>query len=78
MSWNQENLDGAAFDYYGTVITYGELPEMVNDYFCGLKQIGLTEKDVVTLCLPVSIENMVMLFALNRMGAIANNVNYLF
>ena len=78
MSWNQENLDGAAFDYYGTVIMYGELPEIVNEYVCGLESIGLSDKNVVTLCLPVSIENMVMLFALNCIGAIANNVNYLF
>ena len=78
MSWNQENLDGAAFDYYGTVITYGELPDIVNEYVCGLESIGLTNKNVVTLCLPVSIENMLMLFALDCIGAIANNVNYLF
>ncbi len=55
MSWNQENLDTAAFDYYGTVITYGELPDKVNEYVCGLRALGVTAKSVVTLCLPVSI-----------------------
>lgn len=78
MSWNQENLDTPAFDYYGTTITYGELPDKVNEYACGLRALGITEKSVVTLCLPVSIENMLLLFALNCIGAIANNVNYLF
>ena len=78
MSWNQENLDTAAFDYYGTVITYGELPDKVNEYVCGLRALGVTAKSVVTLCLPVSIENMLLLLALNCIGAIANNVNYLF
>lgn len=78
MSWNQENLDVPAFDYYGNIITYRELPEIVNEYVCGLRSIDITNDDVVTLCLPVSIENMVMLFALNCIGAIANNVNYLF
>lgn len=78
MSWNQENLDTPAFDYYGTVITYGDLPDKVNEYVCGLRALGVTEKSVVTLCLPVSIENMLLLFALNCMGTIANNVNYLF
>lgn len=52
MSWNQENLETPAFDYYGTVITYGELPEKVNEYVCGLRSLGITERDVVTLCLP--------------------------
>ena len=78
MSWNHENLDTPAFDYYGTIITYGELPDKVNEYICGLRAIGVTEESVVTLCLPVSIENMLLLLALNCMGTIANNVNYLF
>lgn len=78
MSWNQENLDTPAIDYYGTVITYGELPDKVNEYVCGLRALGVTEKSAVTLCLPVSIENMLLLFALNCIGAITNNVNYLF
>ena len=78
MSWNQENLDVPAIDYYGTVITYRELPDKVNEYVCGLRELGIKKNDVVTLCLPVSIENMLMLFALNCIGAIANNVNYLF
>lgn len=78
MSWNQENLDTPAFDYYGTTITYRELPDRVNEYICGFRALGITEKDVVTLCLPVSIENMLTLLALNCMGTVSNNVNYLF
>lgn len=78
MSWNQENLDTPAFDYYGTTITYRELPDRVNEYVCGFRALGITDKDVVTLCLAVGIENMLTLFALGCMGTISNNVNYLF
>lgn len=78
MSWNQHNLDTAAFDYFGNIITYRQLPDMVNEYVCGFKTVGISIKDVVTLCLPVSVENMISLFALNQIGAISNNVNYLF
>lgn len=78
MSWNQENLETPAFDYYGKIITYGELPDRVNEYVCGFSALGITEKDVVTLCLPVSIENMLTLFALDQIGTISNNVNFLF
>ncbi len=78
MSWNQYNLENPAFDYYGTTITYGDLPNKVNEYVCGFRSLGLTDKDVVTLCLPVSVENMLSLFALGCIGAISNNVNYLF
>ncbi len=78
MSWNQENQETPAFDYYGTTISYGELPNKVNEYVCGFRALGIKDTDVVTLCLPVSIENMLTLFALNCMGIISNNVNFLF
>ena len=78
MSWNQENQETPAFDYYGTTISYGELPDKVNEYICGFQALGIKDTDVVTLCLPVSIENMLTLFALNCMGIISNNVNFLF
>ena len=61
MAYNQHNLDGYALDYFGTRITYGELPDRVNEYVCGFRSIGITQKDVVTMCLPVSIENVLSL-----------------
>lgn len=78
LSWNQYHKDIPAFDYYGNVITYGQLPEKVNEYVCGFEQIGIIPGKVVTLCLPVTIENMMSLLALNCIGAISNNVNFLF
>lgn len=78
MSFNQDNLNGAAFDYYTTTITYGEMPKLRDAYVRGLKLAGVKEGDVVTLCLPVSIENTMLLFACNLINAISNNVNFLY
>ena len=78
MSWNQDNLDTPALEYFGNTITYRDLPEKVNEYICGFRSLGVRAGDVVTLCLPVSIENVLALFALNCIGAIANNINFLF
>lgn len=78
LSWNTYHADVPAFDYYGTTITYRELPECVNQYACGLTALGLTDKDIITMCLPVSIENMMFLLATDYLGIISNNVNYLF
>lgn len=78
MSWNQDNLDLPALDYYGYTISYRDLPDKVNEYACGFSAIGIQPGDIVTLCLPVSIENILSLFALDYMGAVSNNVNYLF
>ncbi|MCR5541993.1 MAG: acyl--CoA ligase [Ruminococcus sp.] len=78
MTFNQDNLEGAAFDYFGRVITYGELPALREAYARGLKLAGVKEGDVVTLCMPVSIENLMLMFAVNLVKAISNNVNFLF
>ena len=78
MTFNQDNLDGDAIDYFGTKITYGELPALREAYAKGLKLAGVKEGDVVTLCLPVSIENLMLLFACNLIKAVSNNVNFLF
>ena len=78
MSWNSDNLDTPAFDYFGNTITYRELPSRVNEYVCAFRTLGVSEGDVVTLCMPVSVENMLALLALNCLGAISNNVNFLF
>lgn len=78
ISWTSGIPDIAAIDYYGTIITYGELPEVVRWYVNGLKSVGVKTGDVVTLCLPVSVENNILLFALNKMGVIQNSPNFLF
>ena len=61
MSWNQEHKDIPAFDYYGFQITYGELPQKVEEYVGGLTVMGINNTDVVTLCMPVSIFIRVLL-----------------
>lgn len=78
MTFNQDNLDGDAFDYFGRTIKYRELPAMRDAYARALKLAGVQEGDVVTLCMPVCIENLMLLFACNFVNAISNNVNFLF
>jgi len=78
ISWTYSIPDVAAIDYFGTIITFGELPEVVRWYVNGLKSIGVEEGDIVTLCMPVSVENDVLLFALNKLGVIQNSPNFLF
>ena len=55
MTFNQDNLDGDAFDYFGTTIKYRELPAMRDAYARALLLAGVKEGDVVTLCMPVCI-----------------------
>lgn len=78
LSWTRTIMDVPAIDYYGNVITYGQLPEKVREYVNGLKAIGVDSNDVVTMCMPVSTENILALLATNHMGVINNTPNFLF
>ena len=78
MTFNQDNLDGPAIDFFGNQITYGELPALRDSYARALLLAGVKPGDVVTLCMPVSVENLMLLFACNFINAISNNVNFLF
>ena len=78
MSWNQHNLDVPAFDYFGNIITYGQLPSVVEEYAKGFDGLGIKKDSIVTLSIPVSNEYFISLFALLNLGAISNNVNFLF
>lgn len=78
MSWNQHNLEVPALDFFGNTIAYGELPSVVDTYAKGFKKVGINEKSVVTMSMPVSNEYIISLFATCNLGIISNNVNFLF
>lgn len=78
LSWTKGIPDVPAIDYFGTVITYGDLPVKIQEYVNGFKAVGITNNDIMTLCLPVSIENILALLATNQMGIISNSPNFLF
>lgn len=78
ISWTKNIPDVPAIDYYGNIITFGELPEKVREYVEGLKSIGIGNDDVITLCMPVTTENNLSLLAVNNMGRIQNSPNFLF
>lgn len=78
ISWTKNIPNVPAIDYFGNVITFGELPNVVKDYVNGLKSIGIGNDDVITMCLPVTVENNILLFAINQLGRIQNSPNFLF
>ena len=56
MSWNQHNLEVPALEFFGHQITYGELPSEVDVYAKGFQKIGIDQKTIVTMSMPVSNE----------------------
>ncbi len=61
-----EGEDGASI-----TVTYAELQEMVGECAAGLRANGITKGDAVGIHLPMIVETVVALLAINRIGAIA-------
>lgn len=61
--------------FYGREFTYARLIELIDRAAGGLYDLGIRAGDVVTVCLPNSPAAAVALYALNKLGAIANLVH---
>ena len=78
---NKNNLDDVALeydpliDYSSTKITYRELFKMIETTTMAYMELGVKKGDIVTVCLPSCVENIVNFYALNRLGAIANQIH---
>lgn len=64
-----------AYEYYGTRCTYKKFMDKVNDTARALKCLGVKEGDRVTICMPNTPQAIIMFYAVNMVGAIANMVH---
>lgn len=71
---NQDNLDRIALNYYGRKISYGKMFRKISDIAGALQNIGVKTGDVVTVCTINSPETVYLIFALNKIGAVANMI----
>ncbi len=71
---NQDNLDRVALNYYGTNISYREFFDHISDVAGALEKLGVKTGDIVTVCMINSPETIYLLFALNKIGAVANMI----
>lgn len=78
---NKNNLDEVALeydpllDYDSTKITYRKLFKMIDTATKSYMKLGVKSGDIVTVCLPSFVENIVTFYALNRIGAIPNQIH---
>ena len=61
-----------AIQYLGRKITYKKLLKEIERAAIGFKKLGVKKGDIVTICLPNFPEALYCLYALNKLGAIAN------
>ncbi|MBR5437511.1 MAG: acyl--CoA ligase, partial [Clostridia bacterium] len=64
-----------ALDFMGKITTYQKLVEKIEDAAKAFVKYGIKKNDVVTICMPNTPQAIVCLYALNRIGAIANMVH---
>lgn len=64
-----------AFDFMGKSTSYRELIENIDRCAKSLRTIGVREGDKVTIAMPNCPQAIYMLYAINRVGAIANMVH---
>ena len=62
------------FDEHGSELTFGELRDRAERVAAGLYQRGIGEGSRVTWQLPTRIETVLLMLALNRLGAVQNPI----
>lgn len=72
---NQDNLGRVALNYYGSNMSYGKFFESISQAASALEKLGVKAGDIVTVCMINSPEAICLLFALNKIGAVANMVH---
>ena len=60
-----------AYTYMGTSTTYKKFLKQINDCAKALKALGVRKGDRVTVCLPDIPQAVIMLYALNAIGAVS-------
>lgn len=72
---NNRNNKGNAINYFGRKISYNQLIKRVDKVANAFISMGVKPGDIVTLSLPNIPENVICLYALNKIGAIANMID---
>lgn len=64
-----------AYEYFGREVTYQKFIEQIAMCAKALKGIGAEENEVITICTPNMPEAIIMFYAINMIGAIANIIH---
>ena len=70
-----KNYERIAYKYYNTEATYRYFMRQIDKIANALTQFKIVENECVTLCLPNTPESFALIYAINKIGAIANIVH---
>lgn len=69
---NKDHKSDVALDYYGKIITYGELFQGIQRAEAGFRKFGVHEGDIVSAVAVNAPETLYAFYALNKIGAVSN------
>lgn len=72
---NKAHLKEAAIEYLGTVLPFGELFKKIDECAKALNALDVRPGDIVTVALPCVPEALYLVYALNKIGAVANMIH---
>lgn len=70
-----ENGNIVALEFMGTKTKFKDLISQVDYCARALVEMGITENDAVTICMPNTPHAVIMFYAVNKVGAIANMIH---
>lgn len=72
---NKDNMDLNAIYYFGTRVTFREFFKKINHCANALLNNGVKKGDIVTVIMPNTPEALYMIYALNKIGAVASMIH---
>lgn len=72
---NKDYPNDIALEYMGNKITYGQMFAYIDSCVKSLTALGVKTGDIVTIALPSIPEALYLVYALNKMGAVANMIH---
>ena len=72
LSFEKKYPDNIVYEYFTTKVTYKKFIEKIDACAISFKRLGINKGNIVTICLPNVPEALVAIYALNKIGAVAN------
>lgn len=70
-----KNEKRTAYTYYGLGVSYRGFLRRVDRIAAALTQFNIVENECVTICMPNTPESIALIYAINKIGAIANIIH---
>lgn len=70
-----KNEKRTAYTYYGLGVSYRGFLRRVDHIAAALTQFNIVENECVTICMPNTPESIALIYAINKIGAIANIIH---